>query len=184
LPGLSPPGGRDLAVRFTGHAVRQICDRTASDWRTYAGSGDAFAYLENCVYYEEASGPFDSPCFAIYDRCADGYIGGALAVSLIGRPVWDADNLYCRIGYCPAVIDGEFIVAKTLLLPGMSRTPERVAFDRAQLSPRERAYVLDYLEAFFAPGRSATHVGNVLRCFHLNGFPQVVRIHGPVFRYD
>ncbi|HEY1191514.1 MAG TPA: hypothetical protein VGE74_28025 [Gemmata sp.] len=177
-------GGRDLVVGFSDHAVRRVCDRAAFNWRTYAGSGHAFAYLDDCVYFEDVSPLFGEPCFAVYGQCAPGFVGGALAERVLGRPVAPRDHLYYRIGYCPSVIEGGFLKAKTLLLPGMDRTPEGRALENAQLPPLLKASLRASLELFFAPGRLSTDVLTVQGWFHRNGVPQVVSIDRPVFQFE
>jgi hypothetical protein len=177
-------GGRDLVVGFSAHAVRRVCDRAAFDWRTYAGSGQAFAYLDDCVYFEDVSPLFGEPCFAVYGLCAPGFAGGALAERVLGRTVAIRDHLYYRIGYCPSVIEGDFLKAKTLLLPGMERTPERRTLEDARLPPLFKASLRASLELFFAPGRLSTDVLTVQGWFHSHGVPQVVSIDRPVFQFE
>lgn len=177
-------GGRDLVVGFSDHAVHRVCERAAFDWRTYAESGHAFACLNDCVYFEDVSPRFGEPCFAFYGQCAAGYVGGALAEQVIGRPVAPRDSLYYRIGYCPSVITGGFLKAKTLLLPGMERTPERRTVEDARLPPLLRAALNASLELFFAPGRRPIDVLTVQGWFHSHGVPQVVPIDRPVFQFE
>lgn len=50
--------------------------------------------------------------------------------SRIGRR---RDNYYFRVGYCPAVIEGDFIKAMTLLVPGYIGTPEYGTILRSSL---------------------------------------------------
>jgi hypothetical protein len=177
-------GGCDLIVGFSDHAVRRVYERAAFDWRTYPGSGQAFAYLNDCVYFEDVSAQFGEPCFAVYGKCATGYAGGALAERVLGRSLAPQDRLYYRIGYCPSAIEGGFLKAKTLLLPGMDRTPERRALEGARLPPLLKASLEASLELFFAPGRLSTDVLTVQGWFHRNGVPQVVSIDRPVFQYE
>jgi hypothetical protein len=176
--------GRDLVVGFSDHAVRWIYERAAFDWRTYAGSGQAFAYLNDCVYFEDVSAQFGQPCFAVFCPCVPNYVGGMLAERVLGRPVAAHDRLCYRIGYCPSTVTGEFLKAKTLLLPGMERTPERRALEEARLPQLLRSSFEKSMEAFFGRGRQPINVCTVQGWFHINGVPQVVSIDQPVFKYE
>src|SRR6266446_6927024 len=61
---------RDLLIAFSEHAIERICERTVYDWRTFAGQGDAFAFLDNCVYFEDCTDARGEPSFVVYNSCA------------------------------------------------------------------------------------------------------------------
>jgi hypothetical protein len=59
----------ERVVAFSKHALEQICERTVYDWRTYGGHGDAFAFFENCVYFEDCTTERGEPSFVVYHDC-------------------------------------------------------------------------------------------------------------------
>lgn len=128
--------GKKYKVAFYSHAVDGIKKRIAPDWDQYAGLGDVFAYLEQCVYFEpcrllnlDKEGKDHQLAMTFYDMCGNKqtwqseYVTEVLGEQnlnpALGRP-------YYRVGYCPAFIDrdGEFIKLWTLLFPGFKKTPE------------------------------------------------------------
>jgi hypothetical protein len=65
--------GRERVVAFSKHALERICERTVYDWRTFCGHGDAFALVDNCVYFEDCTHDFGRPYFLIFDSCTPGF---------------------------------------------------------------------------------------------------------------
>ncbi len=116
--------GRKRIVAFSHHAVERIRQRTVTDWRRYAGAGDAFAYLTGCTYampWQNANG--DTVGFSLFDDCAPGFSTSVYAQEIV-EP-YDPAEQYCyRIGYCPIDESEDLWVARTLILPGMNGTPE------------------------------------------------------------
>ena len=49
IAAVGPSGSRSR------HALERICERTVYDWRTYGGHSDAFAFLDNCVYFADCT---------------------------------------------------------------------------------------------------------------------------------
>ena len=74
-------GGRELLA----HAIERIFERSVHDWRTFGGSGDAFALVANCVYFEDCSGNFGEPCFTLYNKCETRPPFGDLPQVLLGE---------------------------------------------------------------------------------------------------
>jgi hypothetical protein len=175
--------GKRRLVSFSKHAIERIYERSVHDWRTFGGSGDAFAVVANCVYFEDCSGQFGEPCFTLYNACKPGLPYGDLPQLLLGEEK-PGKAYYFRIGYCPAAIEGDLVKAITLKSPGMTDTPEHVALRRARL-PRpewdrlnELAKKLEYRELADADDYS------LIRWFHEHGVPQVVAFDHEVFRFD
>ncbi len=162
-------GGRERIVGFSRHAIERIYERSVSDWRTFGGSGDAFAILDNCVYFEDCSEKVGQPCFTLYNMCKPDLPFGDLPRMLLGEDD-PSKRYYFRVGYCPAVVEEDFVKAKTLLFPGMRDTPEqalprpgkeRMAKEAEKLSYRHVAETGDY---------------GLIRWFHERGVPQVVSL--------
>ena len=90
---------------------------------------------------------------------------------------------YYRIGYCPAIIEGEFIKAKTLLYPGFASTPEYAAILRSSLSRRDKQEMIKKATRLDADCLMQDGLG-LIKWFHDNGVPQVVQLPQPVFVYE
>jgi hypothetical protein len=82
---------------------------------------------------------------------------------------------YCyRLGYCPLGIEGEFASAMTLLLPGMSNTPEGELIRRSGLPRRERLRMRSQVNALNFRQLLTDRDFSLLRWFHEHGIPQVI----------
>ena len=200
--------GRERLVAFSLHALERICERTVYDWRTYGGHGDAFAFLDNCVYFEDCSTAFGEPCFAVYNSCVPQFvswnyvdqvlrIADPLAVGEVQQVSFldFADQVLCspkangqyyyRVGYCPVSFYEDMAKAITLLVPGMKRTPERKLIDRSGLPATKVVQLKAQVESQLSMKKLADSGDySLVRWFQGNGVPQVVRIEADVFRYD
>jgi hypothetical protein len=114
------------------HALERICERTVYDWRTYGGHGDAFAFLDNCVYFQDCTEERGEPSFLVWNSCVPHHASWHYVEQVLGERVTlqgdyyeDVANamksrrFYYRVGYCPVEFHGELAVATTLLVPGM-----------------------------------------------------------------
>lgn len=75
------------------------------------------------------------------------------------------------MGYCPAVVEGEFFKAKTMLYPGWRGTPEYETLRRAGLPPRQKAEWLEFLDEMNAL-KFKTEASPLLKWFHEQGHEQ------------
>jgi hypothetical protein len=183
------------------HALERICKRTVYDWRTYGGHADAFAFLDNCVYFEDCTAARGEPSFVVYNSCVPhhpswDYVEKVLGerVTLQGDYYEDGANalkgrrLYYRVGYCPVEFHGDLAVATTLLVPGMEGrlgTPEGRLIGQSGLpvdevnekrAQRERQLSMKDL----VDGGDFS----LVKWFHDNGVAQVVEFKHDVFKYD
>jgi hypothetical protein len=165
---------RDLVVAFSGHALEQAADRAMPSWRSAVGGlTDAFALFEYCLDYEPWTQSGGSPGFVLWENCSQGHFSGFLARLVLGgayRP--DREYRY-RVGYCPAVVEGDFLKAKTMLFPGYRGTPE---YDLLLRHPLHRAERQSLLRATRDLGMASLHQGeglDLLRWFHAHGVPQI-----------
>lgn len=141
-------------VAFSEHALERICERTVYDWRTFCGHGDAFAILDNCVYFEDCTNVRGEPSFVVYNSCIPHFHCWKYAECVLGkqkpstgdaagdiaRAATGGCRLYYRVGYCPVTFHGEIALATTLLFPGMSRqkgTPEGKLIENSGLPAAE-----------------------------------------------
>jgi hypothetical protein len=176
-------GGRERFVGFSRHAIEKIYERSVSDWRTFGGSGDAFALLDNCVYFEDCSAQCGEPCFTLYNACRPGLPYGDLPQLLLGEEE-PGKAYYFRIGYCPVAIEGDLVKAITMKSPGMTKTPERVALGRARLSRPEKDRLNELAAKLEYRQLAEADDYRLIRWFHEHAVPQVVTFDHEVFRYD
>jgi hypothetical protein len=138
--------GSTYFVAFSKHAIHQICNRVHPFWMNYSGLGDVYAYLEENIYFEFCELLDGSPAITFWDICGTKSFWHYLYV----KQVLGEENLipgqgqpYFRVGYCPIAFEGEFINAKTLLLPGYSKTPEYSYIQNSTLSHAEKRSLRD-----------------------------------------
>jgi len=172
----------ERTVSFCTHALERIHERTVANWRTYSGSGDAFAYVDNCVYYEDCSATMGKPCFALYNECAKGFVSYRFLEELLDD--FDPNKkYYYRVGYCPSVLIEDFVLAKTLIVPGMRGTPERRLFEGLPIT--EQSILAERMEALLTwRDKACSEDWGLLKWFHDNGVPQVISFEQNVFEYD
>ena len=116
--------GKKKIVAFSQHAIERICERIVPRWYTYAGLGDAFAFFDQCIHFQRSDLPDRQLAFTFYDQCRKGFFNWKYVEEVLGEATQDDGHYYRRVGYCPAVIEGDFVKAKTLLFPGHDGTPE------------------------------------------------------------
>ena len=174
-------GGEKKIVAFSDHAVRNIEARLGGDPLSHGGSYDAFAYMRHCVYFEPAEVTGGARVsFAMFERSQRQYFSAVYCKKILGKEV-DDSSFYYRLGYAPADVEGEFLRARTLLLPGMDGTAEYHWYllhhgEQKKQELRKRVDALARLRLEPAPDFS------LLREFHA-AIPQVVQFDFPVFRY-
>ena len=176
-------GGERKIVAFTSHAGHRICERTVRDWSMWEGMCDAFACLNYCVYFEPCRLSGDQAAFTLYQKCTEGFFSKVIALGVLGT-LDDDKQYYYRIGYCPAVVNGDFVIAKTLLTPGMRGTPEyeRVLKPLAK-SEGHRKELQKRVQQLTFRGLCESQDFDLLQQFHEGGVPQVVTFDHEVFRY-
>ena len=89
---------------------------------------------------------------------------------------WDGKNegYYYRAGYCPAVIEGNFVKSKTMLFPGHHSTPEYGSLGRLPLPHEERERMRDEARKLNARRLWDTGDFSLVKRFHESGVPQVI----------
>ena len=190
--------GKKRVVAFTRHAIERLCDRIVPSWRYYTGLGDAYAFFSDCLHFELAELYPKRLAFTFYDSCFLEQCRPGLtsfpceyARRVIGtRAMIEHRDFgrrwYYRVGYCPAFVgrdfvDGDFVVAKTLLFPGMKTTPEYGLLLESPLSEQERNAMLAKAESQTAETMQKTWDYSLVKWFHDNGVPQVVALEGDIF---
>jgi hypothetical protein len=164
-------GGQRLVVAFTSHAVERLCQRMLVRPLCYSNLGDVFAVLDQCLRFEALTLPGGQPGFTFWEHCPRGYWMRTTAEHVLGAEYVEEGVYSYRVGYCPAVIEGGFLKAKTMLFPGWEGTPEHTALWAARL-PQRNAW-LDLLDNMNA-SRFREEARPVLHWFHHGaGIPQI-----------
>lgn len=178
--------GFQRVVAFSRHAIERICERINPRWKTYAALGDIYSYFGNCVYFEKSDLYGGQLGFTFYNWCGDpqfwnhSYIADVLGEENV-KP--DGGRCYYRVGYCPAVIEGDFVKAKTLLFPGYSSTPEYGLIIRSSLDHASKTRLIETARIMDANYVIENGL-SVTKWFHDHGVPQVVQMKQTVFQYD
>lgn len=100
--------GQRRVVGWSRHAVERTCERLGPRWESYLGLGDVFAFFDQCRHFEPARLHGDQIGFTFYADCDPGFFTGLFAENVLGG--LGAKPSYYRVGYCPAVVDGEFLM--------------------------------------------------------------------------
>src|SRR5262249_4235827 len=144
----------------------------------YAALGDVYAFFDHCVYYERATLHPGQLAFTFYDLCDDDrFAQHWYVLDVLGKENLDPakGTPYYRVGYCPAVVEGGFVKAKTLPFPGYDSTPEYGAVLRSSLPRAEKGALLAKATRLDAKTLYQSQDLSVIRWFHRNGVPQVIQ---------
>lgn len=172
-------------VAFSNHALERTRERTVRNPFDYDGNIHSVGFIVSCDYFEPCEIPRSDYAFTFYNDC---YMRGSVfheyAEAVLNS--MDVDkHYYYRVGYCPAVIAGDLLVAKTLLLPGMNGTPEYQQVARklagsqdAKLAFRKR------VNALSLDNLLTNRDFSLIKEFHEAGIPQVVSFNHDIFRLD
>ncbi|MHB0958244.1 MAG: hypothetical protein ACYC0X_12260 [Pirellulaceae bacterium] len=182
-PMLDIDGSRKI-VAFSKHAIERTCERIKPHWKnSYAALGDVFAFFDQCMYFERQDLNDGQLGFTFYDGCEKQFVQYAYVTQVLGKENLDskAGKPYYRLGYCPAVIEGDFIKAKTFLFPGYASTPEYDRLRRSSLPWCEKEPLLAQATSWDAWKLYDSQDFSLIRWFHDNGVPQVVQIRREVF---
>jgi SEC-C motif-containing protein len=183
---------QEKVVAFTQHAIEQTCKRIYPSWLDYDGLGDVHAFFADCVYFESCTLYPDQPALTFYEDCylADYHprslnFANEYFNQLIG-PYPDygkGEHWYFRVGYCPTVVNGDFVVAKTLLFPGFMKTPEYGLMLNSSLSESEKRRMKRMAtdDSHTAEYMQKTFDFSTIKWFHDNGVAQVMSLGADVF---
>lgn len=170
-PTLEIDGNRKI-VGWSRHAIERTCERLAPRWDTYLGLGDVFAFFDQCLYFERRDLHNGQVGFSFFDVCARGFFSELFATEVLGRPF--ERRCYYRVGYCPAVVEGDFVKATTLLYPGFAGTPEYGAILRSGLSREEKDEMIGQARRQSRDHLEKTGDFSLVKWFHDQGVPQVI----------
>jgi hypothetical protein len=179
--------GQQYIVGFSNEAIKRIGERTVHEPLGYTGVGEFFAFMDLCINYQPCTLRDGGPAFTFFDYCTErmwssNYVSEVLEKDnldpALGRP-------YYRVGYCPFVIvDNRFALAKTLLFPGFSKTPEYQALQDSRLpyAEKERLKAVATHDLTLAQLQK-TRDFSALKWFQANGVAQSSRLQRKCFMF-
>lgn len=171
--------GREYIIGWSGHAIERVCQRLSAAWPCYTGIGAVFAFFDQCSYFELAELHKEQLAFTFYDECSKGTPKRDFVPEILGTD--DDRDYYFRVGYCPAVIDGDFIKATSLLFPGYSNTPEYGIIHNSKLSYSEKQSMISRTRDLSWKELCKNKDYEILKWFHDNGIPQVIQSDEPLY---
>jgi hypothetical protein len=166
-------GGMQLTVSFSAHAIQRACERLCFSWPSYAALGDVYAFFEECLEFEQCDLHGGVLGFTFYEECVPGFWNYGIAEEVLGEQFAPGGEYGWRAGYCPAVIEGRFIKAKTTLFPGYDSTPEYGKLLRADLPRQRKQEMLDEVKRLNRKRMLEPQGIALLKWFHDQGVPQV-----------
>jgi hypothetical protein len=166
--------GQKKIVNFSEHAIQRACDRVVPTWRTYTGLGDAFALFDQCVHFERADLHNGQLAFTFFAWSAWGFHSGKYVIEMLGGWNGKTSGYYYRVGYCPAVIEGNFAKATKLLFAGHQHTPEYGLIGRSALPREEKERLRQDTRNLDMQHIQNTGDFSTVKWFHDHGVPQVI----------
>lgn len=161
-------------VGFSRHAIERVCERVVPRWENYAALGDAFAFFDQCLHFERSDLHSGHLAFTFFANCTKGFVCQHFVDEVLGRSIDDGENFYHRVGYCPAVVEGDFVKATSLLPPGFRGTPEFTALVQADIPWFEKNTMLQQAQTMDLDRVMTERDFELTRWFHDAGIPQVV----------
>jgi hypothetical protein len=163
----------ELVAAFSRHAVERVCERTVYDWKSFLGSGDAFALLHGGIGYEAWKHGVQWG-FKLYESCVPGFYSYQYAMEVLGHRRFRPKKTHYLVGYLPARQSGRLFVAKTLLTPGMDGTPEH-SWYKAQVSddPVKMGEFRVAVSGLTKKSLAESKDFSLIRQFHEAGIPQI-----------
>lgn len=190
--------GRPLIVAYSDHAIERIGERTVIAPGSYIDRGKTFAFPYRHQYFELVFLPNREPALKIWDYCNPDTFLGSIHAELLGPdiatgkvegfPYFSIGGKLCYylVGYCPATARAdlpEYLVLKTLLLPGMENTPEFDRFVRSRrLDTKARMEFCKRVGRASFAGLQKSRDFDLIRLLH-EFAPQVKAIGDEVFDY-
>jgi hypothetical protein len=172
--------GKTRIVAFSPHAIQRIAERLVRTSRSYGDLGDIFALVNHCQYFEPAQLYPQQDAFSFFEDCTRTHFSAEYARQILDH--LDPQTKYAyRVGYCPVVEEGDFFVAKTVLVPGHVGTPEYGVLLKTSFANGVKEHMLERCKHHSYAMTVATKDFSLLRWFHTHGVPQAITSHIPLF---
>lgn len=180
--------GQKWTVAFSIHAIEQMCRRRAPLFDTFGGNGDAHAYFANSLHFDPVRLATGKLAFCMFDGCD--YPGCRVhedyVVNVLGQEnrLAHAGECYYRLGYCPVMLEQDFAIARTLLMPGFRTTPEEGVLKGRQAPPRYLEWMGTAEDTYSEHFYVTAEYTEILKWVHDHGVPQVIQMTNPVVAAD
>ena len=175
--------GKTHIVAFSPHAIQRIAERIVYSPTSYADLGDIFGFVNHYQYFEPAILYPQQDAFSFFQACSNHFFSAQYAHHILDN--LDPDKKYAyRAGYCPVVEEGEFFLAKTVLVPGYVGTPEYSVLLKTSFDNGVKKQMLERCNHHSFNMTVATQDFSLLRWFHTHGVPQVITYTTPLFDDD
>jgi hypothetical protein len=165
--------GRPLTVAFSRHAVERVVERLTVKWPSYASHGDVFAFFDQCLDFELCQLHPQKLAFTFFDHCTPGFVSYSLAERVLGDDLRPGRKYSYRVGYCPAVVEGGVIKAKTMLCAGHASTPEYGRIMASKLPRAAKDRLIEQAKRMTAAYIRTDDGMELLKWFHDQGVAQV-----------
>jgi hypothetical protein len=180
-------GGGDFKVGFLRHAIERVCERlSALQPITYSCFQPLAFYFRHCVFFEPLNLPDGQEGIRLFARC-DGSFGRDYlrqVMSLDDAVIeQEQDQFVFVLGYCPVEIVRKYAVAKTFLYPGYGNTPEAALVASAPVSQTTRKELRAAARDNTLAALVKSNDFDLVKWYHENGVPQVVRRPEELYQY-
>jgi hypothetical protein len=169
--------GTAKIIAFSNHAIDSIRDRIGPAWKDdYYNATAVCNFCHFQKHVEETTLYGGSKALSFFARIEEEYaeVFETYVKTLLGEDALPKGlTTEYRIGYCPVAVNGDFVAAKTLLMPGHRKTPEFTALLKAKKQGQNVSRHFDLLESLTHETFSTDDGKSLLKCFHDNGVPQV-----------
>lgn len=163
---------------FSKHCIEQITHRVVGSDTYYIDYYLAFQLLNNPPIRESCQLPDGTPALRLFGWCVNRQPFRGIAEACLGDDFRTTHQYAYLIGYCPVILEGNLAIAKTLLAPGMNKTPERALLDlrRVDLNTYKRLLPKVDEQSIVKLIRAPDH--ELVAFFHQQGIHQVRILKG------
>lgn len=175
--------GQRKVVGFFRHAIQRICSRAVSAVDPAVVLNCAFSIVGGCVHFDRADLCDGQLAFSLFLPCMDDSFNGVFAKAVLGELFRPDASYYYRLGYCPAVMERGFIVAKTLLFPGYDATPEWRLVWNTDITFDRRKRINQRIQAFEGLTEWSEDDLEHFKFFHEQGIPQVIETDAELYKW-
>jgi hypothetical protein len=167
-------------LAYTSHCLERIHQRAAGGRYKYGALCDYFYNIKHNTYFEMVTLPNESLAISIYEKCLEGFSSFDIVKEIFGNNYYPDDKYFYRLGYLPIERFNEFAVAKTLLCPGYSETPEFKLLKESEENSEwlKRAYENEQSCSRYTYDLALT------KKYHQLGIPQVKTFEKDIFKYS
>jgi hypothetical protein len=177
--------GKPMFLLYTQHFIDRVTQRLSQGKTNWGGYSRVFEYLCNSCYFEQTKLQDGQKAIIIYNRAYPfGDVFGKVMLdidkSLSGNP-----RKYYILGYVPVIENGDYLICKTILFPGMRNTPQYRLIKNGALSPEDKGIYLNSFEGISqAQVFDQSKTLEAYRWVHENGCSLTKHIDEDIFYFE